>query len=99
MGRGPFGGEVGPSVETVMADADEAFGEDVEQEAAKEFMGMECEGTFPGEGVAIPDGEGDGGRGQGDEAMVGDADAMGVVAKVAKERSGAVEGAFGIDHP
>lgn len=97
--RGSFGGEVGPGVEAVMADADEAFGEDMEQEAAKEFVGMKGEGFFAGEGVAIPDGEGDGGRSERDEAVVGDADAMGVVAEVAKELGGAVEGAFGIDDP
>lgn len=98
-GRGPFGGEVGPGVEAVMANADEPFGEDVEQEAAEEFVGMEGEGSFSGEGVAVSDGEGDGGRGEGDQAVVGDANAMGVVTKVAKELGGAVEGAFGIDDP
>lgn len=67
---GPFGGEVGPGIEAVMADADEAFGEDVKQEATEEFVGMEGQVSFPGEGVAIPDGEGDGGRGKGDKAVV-----------------------------
>lgn len=97
--RGPFEGEVGPGVEAVMADADEAFGEDVEEEAAKEFVGVEGEGSFAGESVAVANGEGDGGRSERDEAVVGDADAMGVVAEVAKELGGAVEGAFGIDDP
>jgi hypothetical protein len=60
---------------------------------------MEGQISFTGEGVSMPDGEGDGGWGKGDEAVVGDADPMGVIAEVAKELGGAVEGAFGIDDP
>lgn len=90
---------MGPGVEAEMANADEAFGKDVEEESAEEFLGVKGEGPFSGEGVAVADGEGDGVGIEGDEAMIGDADAMGVVAEVSKELGGASERAFGIDDP
>ena len=36
---------------------------------------------------------------EGDEAMVGDGDAMGVAAEIAEDVMGAAEGWFGIDDP
>lgn len=82
-----------------MANANETFGKDVEQEAAKEFMGIEGEDSFPRERLAIPDRERDRSRTDGSEAMVGDANPMGVVAKVSKQMGGIAKGAFGIDDP
>lgn len=71
----------------------------MEQEASEEFLGVEGEPSFSGEGVAVANGERDGGRIEGDEAVVGDADPVGVIAKVAKHVGGVVEGAFGVDDP
>ena len=36
---------------------------------------------------------------EGDEAMVGDGDAMGVAGEIAEDMMGTAEGWFGIDHP
>ena len=46
---------------------------------------------FPAEGNLIV--------GEGDEAMVGDGDAMGVAGEIAEEMMGTAEGWFGIDDP
>ena len=63
-----------------MADADEAFGQRVQQEAAQELIERQghqlvfivVSGIAPAKGDLV--------IGQGDESMVGDGDAMGVVA-------------------
>lgn len=94
-----LGRKMGPRVKAVMPNANKAFGQDVKQEAAEEFLGVEGEGSFPADRVAIPDGEGDRGGTEGNEAMVGDADPMGVVSKVSEEMGGVAERAFGIDDP
>lgn len=82
-----------------MPDADEAWREDVEEEAPKEFLGVKGHMAFFVQGITGSDGEGDAIRIDGDEAVVGDADAVGVVAEVSEEIGGSAKGAFGVDDP
>lgn len=82
-----------------MSDADEAWREDMEKEAAKEFLGVKRHMAFLAQGITGSDVEGDAIRVDGDEAVVGDADAVGVVAEVSEEIGGSAKRAFGVDDP
>ena len=83
----------------VVADAHEAFGEDVKEKAADELPGVENHGgllvpvsvVLPAKGdVAVVDGE---------EALVGDGDAVGVASEVLEHWQGAAVGRLGVDDP
>ena len=82
-----------------MADADEAFGQRVQQEAAQELIERQghqlvfvvVSGIAPAKGDLV--------IGQRDESMVGDGDAMGVVAQITERMLGTSEGPFGVDVP
>ena len=83
----------------VGANADEVGGQDVEEEAAHEFVGVEGEGAkLVGMGIVLP-GEGDGLPVHGEEAVVGDGDAVGVAGQVLEGLFGPAEGRFGVDAP
>lgn len=82
-----------------MTNTDETFRQDMEEKASDEFLGIEGETPFTGEGVAVADVERDGGWINGDDAVVGDTNTVGVVAEVAEQLGGAMERAFGIDDP
>ena len=86
--------------QAVVADAMEAFREDVEQEAADELIGIEGHG-FMAYGVAaivlVP--EGNATAVVGDEAGVGEGDAVGVVTEVFEHGFGAGERWFDMDVP
>ena len=81
--QGAGGGELCVDVaggeQAVMADLDEAFGEDVEDEASKKLVGRESDlrrtACAKGDAVLV----------EGDEAVIADADTMGVLAEVAKD--------------
>ena len=92
-------GPVGRGVKAVVADADEALGQDVKQVAAEKFRAGQGDAPGAGGGGAGADGEGDRLRADGDQAMVGEANAVGVAAEVAEERSRTPEGPFGEDDP
>jgi len=77
----------------MMADLDEAFGQDVQQEAAQELDGRERDGA----GAASA--EGDAASVEGEQAMVGEADAMSVATEVAKNVLRAAERWFGVNDP
>ena len=82
-----------------MADADEAPGQHVQQEASQELICGEGHDlllaavsvVLPAEGDVIPV--------EADEAMVGDGDAMGIAGEIVKHVLGSAEGRLGIDDP
>ena len=91
----------GAREEPVVADAVEALGQDVEQEAADELVRRERHGLVaiaPFEPIVLPC-EGDAvvvGR---DQAAVGDRDAVGVAREIGEHRLRSGEGSFGVDEP
>ena len=87
------------SQEAEGADADKAAGQYMKQEAAQELLRRKGHHPLPiSVGVIFP-AERDLVVFEGDQAMVGDGDAMGVAAEIAEEVMGAAERWFGIDHP
>ena len=82
-----------------MADANEAFGEQVQQEAAQklierqghQLMFIVVSGIAPAKGDLVID--------ERNESMVRDSHAMSVVAQVTERLPGASEGPFGVDVP
>jgi len=76
-----------------MADLDEAFGQHVENEASKKLMSRQ------GDGVGAVSAKGDAAMVEGDEAIVADADAMGVPPEVVEELSLIAKGGLLLDDP
>ena len=85
--------------QSVMADADEAWGEHVKQKAAQERLGGERHGLASIAVGPILVEEGHLIAVHRDDAFVGDRDAMSVAAEVGEYLLGACEGAFAVDHP
>jgi len=84
-----------------MADAMEAFGEDVDQEATDELTGGQGHGfiAFITLGTIVLPFERNTVLIVGHEPTVGDGRAMGVSGEVFEDGLGSSEGAFGIHHP
>ena len=82
-----------------VADANEAGGQDVEQEAAEEFDGVESESFFGATVAVVFPAEADTPLFDLQQAMIGDSDAMSVAAEVVDDLGGAAEGALGVDDP
>ena len=85
--------------EAVIADAMEARGQDVKQEAADELIGRDGHDLLP---IAVPivlPAETNGAILDIDKAVVGDGDAVRVAADVIEDLFGSAEGRLGIDHP
>ena len=76
-----------------MANLDEAGGQDVEEEAADELVRAERDG------LAVLGGKADGVVVDGHEALIGDADAVGVAAEVAEDLLRRRRRALGVDDP
>jgi hypothetical protein len=82
-----------------VADAHEAGGKHVEQEAAQELLDGESHqallvavcGISPAEGDLVPR--------KGDQAMIGDRHAVGVAAEITENVFGTTEGWLAVDHP
>src|SRR3989442_13767190 len=82
-----------------MADADEAVGNHVEEEAAEELIAVEVHDLQAvAVGVVTPP-EADAAVGDGDEAVVGERDAVGVAAEIREHMVGPGEGRLAIDDP
>ena len=100
-GEAAAGQEAGPTgmgEESVVADADEAFGEDVEKEAATELA--EGKGEGPGSSATIVlVAKGDGLVIDGQEPMVRESDAVGVAGQILEHVLGGLEGRLGVDDP
>ena len=85
--------------EAEVADADEAFGQHVQKEAAQELgRAQSHHALLVAVGVILP-AEGDAFSVEGQQAMIGDGDAMGVAAEIAQHLHGSAEGGLGIDDP
>ena len=82
----------------VVADTDEALGQDVQQEAAGELTEWEREGPRAATAVVLV-AEGDGLVIHMEQAMVRDRDAVGVAGEILEHALGALEGRLGVDHP
>jgi hypothetical protein len=92
----PGAGTVGE--EAVVADADEAPGQHVEQEAPDELGKGEGQSSRPMAAVVF-EAEGDGGVIDVKQTVVGDGDAMGVAGEVLEDVLGSLEGRLGVDDP
>lgn len=77
----------------VVADFDEALGQDVHEKATDKLFWGQCDG------VLAPGDEGDAVIIHGDQAVIGDGDPVGVAAEVFEDLLRATEGPFGIDDP
>ena len=85
--------------EAEVADAVEVLGQDMEQEAADELFGGEGQGLEAAVMAVVPPTEADLTVLDGEEAVVGDGDAVGVAAEVVEDLVGAGEGGLGVDDP
>ena len=91
----------GVGEQPVVADAVEAAGQDVQQEAAHELVGLERHGLVPRAAlgpVVLPT-EGDAALVHGEQAAVGDGHPVGVARQIGEHRGRPGEGALGIDDP
>ena len=88
----------GMGEESVVADADEAFGEDVEKEAATELAEGKGEGPGPSATIVLV-AKGDGLVIDGQEPMVRGGDAVDVASQILEHVLGGLEGRLGVDDP
>jgi hypothetical protein len=85
--------------EAEVADADQAFGQQVQQEASQKLIGGNGHDlVLAAMGIVSP-AEGDAMVLESHEAMVGDGDAMGVAGQVVENMFGTAEGRLGVDDP
>ena len=96
-GEGGLAAEVGHKAE--VTDANKALGQDMQQEAADELLGVEFENAFDIADLAVEPTKLNVLSIKGQQSMVGDGNAMGVTAQVAEDLFGSAEGRFGIDDP
>ena len=82
-----------------MADAHEAIGQDVEQEAAKELHGIEGHHLLAVVIAVVLVVEANAASVEGDQAVLGDGDAVGIASQIGKNLSGAAEGRLRVDDP
>jgi hypothetical protein len=90
-------GAVGQPAE--VADAGEASGQHMLEEAAQELLRRERHGALLAAMRVVLAAEGDSGVGDGEQAMVGDGDTMGVTREIVQHMLGSAEGRLGIDDP
>ena len=82
-----------------MADAHEAGGKDVEQEAAQELLDRQGHQTLLIAVRGVSPAEGDLVALEGDQAVIGDRHAVGIAAEITENMFGAPEGRLAVDHP
>ena len=85
--------------ESEVADANQAAGQDVQQEAAQELIGGNGHDLLLAAVGIVPPAEGDAIVLEGHETMVGDGDAMGVAGQIVEHMFGPAEGWLGVDDP
>src|SRR5215813_7794405 len=95
------GGAVAAGKQSIVADAVEAFGQDVGEEPANELVGVQCHRLPPVGSVnaVILPAEGDAVVVGGDQTTIGDGDAVGIPGLIAQYLLGPGEGVFGVDDP
>ena len=97
--EGQEGGAPPISQEAERADADQAAGQDVEQEAAQELLRTQCHHSLLiTVGIILPT-ESNLVMLESHEAMVGDGHAMGVTGEIAEHLMRTAEGWLGVDDP
>lgn len=100
--RGPAGGEESRAAsvgeEAVVADADEAFREDVEQEATRELRKRKREGSSSVAAVVL-EAEGDAVVVDVKKPVVRDRDAVRVAGEIGQDMLGPLEGSLRVDDP
>src|ERR1700685_3575545 len=97
--EGQQGGSSAGGEEAEVADAEEAWRQQVEQEAAEELIDGQAHDSLLVAVGGVPPAEADLAFGEGDEPAVGDAGAMGVGAEIAEGMFGSAEGTLGVDDP
>ena len=85
--------------EAEVADAHEAAGKQVQEEAAQELIDGQSHQPLLVAVSGVSPTEGDVAIGQSHEPMIGDGDAMGVSAEIAQRMFRATERPLGVDHP
>ena len=85
--------------ESKVTNAMEAVGQDVEQEAPDELVGLQIHGLYGAVLAIVLPGEGDMFVVAGLDAAVGDGDAMGVAAEIGENSRGSAKGLLGVDDP
>ena len=85
--------------EAEVTNADEAFGEQVQQEAAQELIQRQGHQFLLIVVSRVAPAKGNLAIGKRDESMVGDGDAVGVAAQILEHIRGASEGRLAVDHP
>ena len=93
------GGAMTIGEEAVVADAMEAVGQRVQQEAADELVGVERHDLRLAAVTIIPPAERDPIVGHADQPGIGDGDAMGVAAEIGQHLFRPAEGRLGVDDP
>ena len=82
-----------------MANADEAVGQDVQQEPPEELVGGEGQDLAVAAGGVVPPTKADHARVETDQPAIGQRDAVGVAPEVGQHLRGAGEGRIRIDDP
>ena len=82
-----------------VADADEAFRQDVQEEAPEEFVDVERQRAHLAAVAIVLPPKRDGVVGDGDEPVIRDGDAVGVPREVVQHVGGAAKGRLRVDHP
>src|SRR5260370_19229641 len=85
--------------EAEVANANQALGQNVEEEASKELVGGNGHGLLLAAVSIVSPAEADAIVLEGHETMVGDGDAVGIAGQVVENMFGATEGWLGVDHP
>lgn len=83
----------------VVSDTDEAFGQDVQEEAAEELLRVESHDALLAAVSIIAPAEADSLSIEGREPMVGDGHAVGVATEIVQHMGRAAEGWLGVDEP
>jgi hypothetical protein len=85
--------------ESTVSDSHESLGEDVEEESPEEFHGIEGHGALLVALSVVLPGEADVAVLEGEEALVGDRDPVGVTGEIFENLMRTPKGWFGIDNP
>src|SRR5664280_564010 len=87
------------SEQAEVADADQAFGQDVKKKSAQELICRNGHDFFLAAVSIVSPAEGDALVLEGHESMVGDSYSMSVAGQIVENVLGTAEGRLGIDHP
>ena len=94
-----FGLNITRCHQAIVANADKAVREDMEEEPPDELPGSQADKPVGSRVLVVPGTKGDGLAIKGKESLVGDGHPVGVMAQVAEDMPGATEGRFGVDDP